>query len=86
MVLPLIVTLIAIWILILSLLIGVCLSARQGDLQQQQQLKVASAHPASDDPIGPPATSSRIGSITAQPPGTHAHPPNPTVLTSGVTG
>ncbi len=63
MVLPLITILIALWIFILSLLVGVCLSARQGDQQQQQQqqlqqLKVASAHPASDDPIGPPATSS----------------------------
>jgi hypothetical protein len=75
MVIPLIITLVALWILILSLLIGVCLSARQGDLQQQQ-LNVAPVHPVSYDPIGPPATSP--GSDRSRPKGRAR---TPTLLT-----
>jgi hypothetical protein len=59
MALPLVIV-IASWILILSMVLGLCLSARQGD---RQQLSVAPADLASDE-IEPPMISA---SITVRP-------------------
>jgi hypothetical protein len=70
MALPLIIA--AFWILVLSLVLAACVSARQGDLQQ---LKDASTHTTSDT-IEPPASSPRI----AAQPGTRVYPCNPAVL------
>lgn len=45
MILPLIVIIIASWLLILFVVAGLCLGAHQGDLQQ---MEAAPVHPASD--------------------------------------
>ena len=61
------------WMLILSLVLAVCLSARQGDRQQLKQ-----AHPISERDEAPVI-------ITAHP-GRHAHPRDPAGLTTSATG
>ncbi len=78
MILPLIITIIVSWVLVLSVVVGLCLSARQGDLQQQQ---AAPAY-ATSDLIEPSVISPRI----TAPPGRHAYPCNPAGFTSSATG
>jgi len=73
----LVLIIIASWILILSVIVGLCLSAHQGDLQQ---LNDTPAHPASD-PIAAASISPRI---TAQP-SRRAYPCKPTGFPSGAT-
>jgi hypothetical protein len=65
------------WILILSVIVGLCRSAHQGDLQQ---LKDAPAHHASD-PTSPSLLSPQI---TTQP-GRRVYPCNPAGITSSAT-
>jgi hypothetical protein len=75
MILPLII-IIASWILVLSVIAGLCLSARQGDLQQRE---TAPAYPAGD-PIAAPVISASIAARSSR----RAYPCNPG-LTSGAT-
>ena len=91
---------IASWILILSVIVGLCLSARQGDLQERgatpayatSNLAEASLRPASD-PAAPASIAPRITAaapviaprITAQP-SRRAYPCNPAGFPSSATG
>jgi hypothetical protein len=75
---------IALWILILSTVVCLCLSARQGDLLQREVTQRRETAPAcpTDDPIEPSVISLRI---TAQP-GRRVYPCDPAGLTGSATG
>jgi hypothetical protein len=91
MILPLTI-IIASWILILSVVVGLCLSARQGD---HQLLMDTPAHPASEltapSLISPRTTAeptmipARITAQSAQP-ATRAYPCNPFGITGSTAG
>ena len=76
MALPLII-ITASWILILSVIAGLCLNARRGDLQQ---LSTTPAQPTSER-IETPAIAARITAQSTQP-ATRAYPCNPAGITS----
>jgi hypothetical protein len=76
MALPLII-ITASWILILSVIAGLCLNARRGDLQQ---LSTTPAQPTSER-IETPAIAARITAQSTQP-ATRAYPCNPAGFTS----
>jgi hypothetical protein len=80
MVLPLTIV-IASWILILSVTVGLCLNARRGDLQQ---LSATPAEPTSER-IEAPVITARITAQSAQP-ATRAYPCNPLGITGSATG
>jgi hypothetical protein len=81
MILPLTIIITASWILILSVIAGLCLNARRGDLQQ---LSTTPAQPTSER-IEAPATAARITAQSTQP-ATRAHPCNPFGITGSATG
>jgi hypothetical protein len=80
MVLPLII-IIASWILILSVIAGLCMNARRGDLQQ---MGAAATEPMSEL-IEAPVISARITAQSAQP-ATRVYPCNPLGITGSATG
>jgi|GEM_PF-4316587 len=80
MALPLII-ITASWILILTLIAGLCLSARRGDLQQ---LSAAPEEPTSEL-IEAPAISAWITAQSAQP-ARRVYPCNPLGITGSATG
>ena len=69
------------WILILSVIASLCLSARRGDLQQ---LSAATVEPMSER-IDAAAISAQITAQSAQP-ATHAYPCNPFGIAGSATG
>jgi hypothetical protein len=69
------------WILILSVIAGLCLNARRGDLQQ---LSATPAEPMSER-IEAPAIAARITDQPAQP-ATHVYPCNPFGIAGSATG
>jgi hypothetical protein len=81
MVLPLTIITTSSWILILSVIAGLCLSARRGDLQQ---LSATAVEPTSER-IEAPAISAQITAHSAQP-ATHVYPCNPFGIAGSATG
>jgi hypothetical protein len=81
MVLPLTIIITASWILILSVIAGLCSNARRGDLQQ---LSTTPADPTSEC-IKAPVIAARITDQSAQP-ATHVYPYNPFGIAGSATG
>ena len=69
---------IASWILILSVVAGLCMSARQGDLQQRDRAPVHLA----GDPIATPVISAPIAARS----GRRVYPCDPLGITGSATG